>query len=144
MYVLPSHIFSRAWINRLRLPILLVVIWKRETDFPCPRSRLGIRSRETGSAAPPRISLPILHNQAESNAYSRDSSRFPRRRPFIYTTIRDRVSPEFIRSRNCLPMASTAESPTAQGQKSPPVLSICPLHTDRGCGKERRIFIGPW
>ena len=26
-----------------------------------------------------------LHNQAESSAYLRDSSRFPRRRPFIYS-----------------------------------------------------------
>ena len=29
---------------------------------------------------------------------------------------RHRVSPEFIRSRNCVPMAFTAESPPAQGQ----------------------------
>ena len=26
----------------------------------------------------------------------------------------------------------------------PPVLSTCPLHTISGCGKERRILIGPW
>ena len=25
-----------------------------------------------------------------------------------------------------------------------PVLSTCPLHTKSGCGKERRILIGPW
>ena len=31
-----------------------------------------------------RVSLLILHTQAESGAYSRDSSRFLRRRPFIY------------------------------------------------------------
>ena len=38
---------------------------------------------------------------------------------FIYlfkTAIRHRVSPEFIESRNCVPMAFTAESPPAQGQ----------------------------
>ena len=41
-----------------------------------------------------------LHTQAESGAYLRDSSRVPRRRPFIYlkTTTRHRVSPEFIGS----------------------------------------------
>ena len=33
-----------------------------------------------------------FHTQAESGAYSRDSSRFPRRRPFIYTATRHRVS----------------------------------------------------
>ena len=32
------------------------------------------------------------------------------------TAIRHRVSPEFIGSRNCAPMAFTAESPPAQGQ----------------------------
>ena len=35
---------------------------------------------------------------------------------FIETAIRDRVSPEFTRSRNCAPMAFTTESPPAQGQ----------------------------
>ena len=37
-----------------------------------------------GSAVPSRGSLLILHTQAESGAYSRESSPFPRRRPFIY------------------------------------------------------------
>ena len=26
----------------------------------------------------------------------------------------------------------------------PPVLSTCPLHTNSGCGKEKRMLIGPW
>ena len=39
--------------------------------------------RETGLAVPSRASLLILYSQAEYGAYSRDSSRFPRRRPFI-------------------------------------------------------------
>ena len=34
---------------------------------PCPRSRLGIWSRETGSAVPSRVSLLILHTRAESD-----------------------------------------------------------------------------
>ena len=41
-----------------------------------------------------------LHTQAESGAYSRDSSRFPRRRPYIYTARHHGVSPVFIGSRN--------------------------------------------
>ena len=79
---------------------------------------MRIWSRETGSAAPSRVSLLILHTQAEFGAYLRDSCLVPRRGPFIYvkTTIRHRVSPEFIESRNCVPMAFTAESPPAQGQ----------------------------
>ena len=32
------------------------------------------------------------------------------------TAIRHRVSPEFIGSRNCVPMAFTAESPPAKGK----------------------------
>ena len=55
----------------------------RKNNIPLPRSRLRIWSRETGSAVPPGVSLLILHTQTESGAYSRDSSRFPRRRPFI-------------------------------------------------------------
>ena len=56
-----------------------------------------------------------LHTQAESGAYVRDSSRVPRRRPHFYLNrhIHHRVSPEFIGSRNCVPMAFTAESPSA-------------------------------
>ena len=45
--------------------------------FSCPRSRLRIWSRETDSAIPSRVSLVITHTkQAESGAYSRDSSDF--------------------------------------------------------------------
>ena len=53
--------YSRVWINRVKLQILLVV-----RIFPCPRSRLRNWSRETGPALPSRISLVILHTQAES------------------------------------------------------------------------------
>ena len=56
---------------------------KKMDVFPCPRSRLRIWSRETGSVVPSRVSLLTLHTQAKSGAYSGDSSRFPRRRPHI-------------------------------------------------------------
>ena len=52
--------------------------------FPCPRTCLRIWSRETGSAVPSRVSLLIFHTQAEPGAYLWDSSRVPRRRPFVY------------------------------------------------------------
>ena len=49
------------------------------------RSRLRIWSRETGSAVTSPVTPAHLHTQAESGAYLlRDSSRVPRRRPFIY------------------------------------------------------------
>ena len=85
--------------------------------FPCPRSCLRIWSRETGSAVPSRVSLLIsilrlnlvlltgfFPSSAAASIYS-----------FI-TAIRHRVSPEFIGSRNCVPMAFPAESPPARGQ----------------------------
>ena len=53
-------------------------------DGPSILSRLRIWSHGTVSAVPSRVCLLNLHAQAESGVYSRDSSRFPRRRPFIY------------------------------------------------------------
>ena len=41
-------------------------------------------SREMGLTVPSRVSLLILRTQAGSDAYSRDSSRFSRRCPFIH------------------------------------------------------------
>ena len=85
--------YSRVWINRVRLPILLV----------------------DGSAVPSRVSLLIsilrlnlvltygIHPEFRGGVH-------------YETAIRHRVSPEFIGSRNCVPMAFTAESPPAQGQ----------------------------
>ena len=52
--------YSRVWINRVRLPILLVVSAEQgKWIFPCPRACLRIWSRETGSAVPSRVSLLI-------------------------------------------------------------------------------------
>ena len=55
--------------------------WSAEYFFP--RSSLRIWSRETGPSVPSRVSLLIIYTQDESclDANSRDSSRFPRRRP---------------------------------------------------------------
>ena len=58
-----------------------------------------------------------LYTQAECGAYLRDHSRVPRRRPFIYLKPPYAIGlPELIRSRVCVQMAFTAESPPAQGQ----------------------------
>ena len=50
--------------------------------FPCPRACLRIWSRGGFSHPVPRQPAH-LHTQAESGAYLRDSSRVPRRRPFM-------------------------------------------------------------
>ena len=55
--------------------------------IPCPRSRLKIWFRKTVLAVPSRVSLLILYTNAESGAYSRDSSQCPQRCPYILTTI---------------------------------------------------------
>ena len=54
--------------------------------IPCPRSRLRIWFRETSLAVPSLVSLLILYTNAESGAYSRYSSRIPRRRPYIFAS----------------------------------------------------------
>ena len=82
-------------------------------------------SRETGWTVPSRVSLLIIHTQAEPpGAYSQDFSRFPRRRPLFIPPTAHRVSPELIRSRNCVPMAFIAEGPPAPG---PVVLKVVPV-----------------
>ena len=61
--------FSRVWNNRVWLSILLAVSSTGKMFFLCSHSRLlRFWSRETGSAVPSRVSLPILHTQAESGA----------------------------------------------------------------------------
>ena len=74
--------YSRVWIDRVRLTILLVVSWTRKMNISLsPLAPESLIFREMGLAVPSRASLLILYSQAEYGAYSRDSSRFPRRRP---------------------------------------------------------------
>ena len=108
MYTCIVITYSRVQINR-KVPNLVHGQLDRG-NFPCPCSRLIIWFRETGLAVSSRVSLLILYTNAESGAYSRGSSRCPRR-PYIFTTINHRVSHDFSGSRNCVPMACTAESP---------------------------------
>ena len=75
MYIM-THI-ARVWINRVRLPILLVVSRTGKINIflsPCVPENLVSRD-EFGSPVPRQPAH--LHTQAES--YSRDSSRVPRR-----------------------------------------------------------------
>ena len=91
----------------------------REINIPLPPCVPENSALRDGFSRPvPRQPAHHLHTQAESGANLRDSSRVPRRRPFIYvkTAMRHRISREFIGSRNCVSMAFTAESPPAQGQ----------------------------
>ena len=70
--------------------------------FPCPRSHLRTRSRETGSAVPSRVSLLISILRLNLVLTYRIPPEFRDGvHLFILTAIRHRVSPEFIGSRNC-------------------------------------------
>ena len=84
----------------------------RENEiFPCPRSRLRIWSREAGSAGPSRVSLLIFILWLNLVlTYGIPPEFNGGIHLFIKTTIRHRVSPDFIGSRDCVPMSFTAES----------------------------------
>ena len=78
-----EHI-ARVRINRVRLPILLVVSCTGNMNIslsPLAPESLVLRD---GFGSPVPRQPAHLHTQAESYAYLRDSSRVPRRRPFIY------------------------------------------------------------
>ena len=75
---------ARVWINRVRLPILHVVSWTGKMNISLsPFAPENLVSRDGFGSSVPR-QLAHLHTQAESGAYLRDSSRVPRRCPFIY------------------------------------------------------------
>ena len=82
VYIVITY-YSRVWINRVRLTILLVVSWTGKMSVPLsPCVFESLVSRDGFSRPVPRQPAH-LHTQAESGAYLRDSSRVPRRRPFM-------------------------------------------------------------
>ena len=85
-----THI-ARVWIDRVRLPILLRV--SSRGIMSISRSAFvpeDLVSRDGFGNPVPRQPAHI-YTQAESGAYLRDSSRVPRRRPFIYLKPQSRV-----------------------------------------------------
>ena len=73
-------------------------------NFPCPLSRLTVCPRELGSVVRSHVSLLILHTQAESGVYLRDSvppSHLPLRFPLEPSCAIGLVL-SFIRSRDCV------------------------------------------
>ena len=79
-----THI-ARVWINRVKVAILLVVSWRGKIGIPLSAfAPEDLVSRDGFGNFVPRQPAHI-HTQAESGAYLRDSSRVPRRRPFIYS-----------------------------------------------------------
>ena len=84
----------------------------RETgNFPSPRSRLRVWSRELGSAVPSRVSPLVLHTQVESDANLRDSTSpcFPLRFP-LEPSYAIGLVPSLSGHAIALPMAFTTEN----------------------------------
>ena len=78
-----THI-ARVRINRVRLPILLVVSWTGKINISLSAFAPENLVSRDGFGSPVPRQPAHLHTQAQSGAYLRDSSRVPRRRPFIY------------------------------------------------------------
>ena len=89
----------------------------RENNIPLsPCVPENLVSRDGFSRPVPRQPAH-LHTLAESGAYLLTGFLPSSAAASIYeTALRHRVSPEFIGSRNCVPMAFTAKSPPAHGQ----------------------------
>ena len=78
-----THI-ARVWINRVRLLILLVVSRTGKMNISLSAfAPENLVSRDGFGSLIPRQPAH-LHTQAEFDAYLRDSSRVPRRHPYIY------------------------------------------------------------
>ena len=75
---------ARVWINRVRLPILNVVSITAKNNISLSAFAPENLVSRDGFGSPVPRQPAHLHTQAESSAYLRDSSRVPRRRPFIY------------------------------------------------------------
>ena len=112
-----THTHTHTRINRVRLPILLVVSRTGKMNISLsPFAPENMVSRN-GFANPVPRQPAHLHTQAESGAYLRDSSRVPRRRPFIYLN-RHTPSGQSRVYRVTQLRTDGAESPPAQGQKT--------------------------
>ena len=90
----------------------------RENKYTCPRSRLRIWSCETGFAVPSRVSLLVSILKLNLVLTYGIPPEF---RGGIHLFILNRRTPlgqsrVYPGSRNCVPMAFTAESPLAQSQ----------------------------
>ena len=78
-----THI-AKIWINRVRLPTLLLVSWTGEMNISLSAFVAEHLVSRDGFGSPALRQPVHLRTQAESGAYLRDSSRVPRRRPFIH------------------------------------------------------------
>ena len=79
-----THHIARVWINRVRLPVLHVVSSTGKINISLSAFVPESLVSRDGFGRPVPCQPAHLYTQAESGAYLRDSSRVPRRRPFIH------------------------------------------------------------
>ena len=84
MYVCMITHIARVWISRVRLPILLVVSCTGKNNIFLSAFAPEYLVSRDGFGSPVPRQPAHLQTQAEYGADLRDSSRVPRRRPFIY------------------------------------------------------------
>ena len=84
MYVCMVTHIARVWTNPVRLSIVLVVGSTGKINVSLSAFAPESLVSRDGFGSPVPRQPAHLHAQAESGAYLRDSSRVPRRRPFIY------------------------------------------------------------
>ena len=120
---------------------------KKKGMFPCPRSRLRIWSRETGSAVPSRVGPLIPQTRLNIGAYSGVPLLPPAFHNIDYDDDYDNGvhpyrQPPFIGPRKHVPMAFAAKSPPRHRAGSPQGSS-----SNNGCclfrKPEGRTFVRP-
>ena len=84
MYVCMVKHTARVWINRVRFSILLVVSSTGEMSISLSAFAPENLVSGDGFGSPVPRQPAHLHTHTEYGTYLRDSSRVPRRRPFIY------------------------------------------------------------
>ena len=134
MYV--SSVFSELLINRVWLPILVVVSRTGEMNiFLYPFAPENLVSRDRFGRPVPRQLAHSPHTQAQYGAYSWDSSRFPRRRQF-----QSRVHIRLL--HDCVPMAFGGGGCAARLSLS---FSFFPVQqTMSGIGHRVKYFFSGW
>ena len=85
MYVRKGTHIARIWINRVRLPILLVVSRTGKMDISLSAFAPENLVSRDGRGSPVPRHPAHLHTQTKSGAYLRDSSRVLRQRPLSYS-----------------------------------------------------------
>ena len=114
------HTYLDVWSSHIaRVPVLLVVSLTGKMNISLSAfAPENVVSRDgLGSLVPRQTALPIsIPGLNLVLTYGIPPEFRGGVHLFIKTTIRHRVSPEFIGSRNCVPMAFTVESPPAQDQ----------------------------